>query len=74
VATKERTKEELAWLRVLCPLVVAIDVALIGWAAQSYVTAPALLLGLAYAIVAILTVALGWIARASRRRINQLKD
>lgn len=69
-----RDVEELGWLKIVFAVLVAIDVSLIGWVAQSYHSAAQSHLIFAFAAVVFATIAIVWVNRAALRRFKALED
>lgn len=70
----ERIKEELGWLKLVFGILVAIDVSLIAWLAQSFNAATRILLAVSWTAVLFVTIALAWVNRAAQRRFRELED
>ncbi len=70
----DRIKEEIGWLKVTFAIFVAVDVSMIGWAAQNYTSASVLLLSLITVAVAIVTIVIIVINRRAYKKINRLED
>lgn len=70
----DRLKEELAWLKVVFALLVAVDVSLVGWLAENYHSAAQLLVGCVFAAVVFTTTGVVWVNRAAMRRFRALED
>lgn len=45
----DEIKEEVGWLKLVFAALIAIEVSLIGWLAQNYITAQTLIVGGAFA-------------------------
>lgn len=56
MSESERIKEELAWLKVVFAIGVAVDVSLIAWLAQNYTSANSVTLFMAFIVIIGLTV------------------
>jgi hypothetical protein len=74
VATNDRLKEEIGWLKVVFAVLAAIDASLMGWLAQNYTTASRLLVVAGTAATVAITVGIVRINRLAYRRIKQLED
>ena len=70
----DKIKEEIGWLKVVFGLLVAIDVSLIGWAAQNFDKSPISLLLLAALMVILITCAIVIVNRRAYRKIDELGD
>ena len=70
----DKIKEEIGWLKLVFGLLVAIDVSLIGWAAQNFDNAPISLLLLSAAMVILITCAIVIVNRRAYRKIDELGD
>ena len=70
----DKIKEEIGWLKVVFGLLVAIDVSLIGWAAQKFSGAPISLLSLAAFLVTLVTWAIIAVNRRAYGKIDELGD
>ena len=70
----DRLREEIGWLKVPFGLLFVVDASLLGWVAQSYVTAtPALLLVASIAIIGV-SISIFLINRRAYRRIDDIED
>lgn len=76
MAEIDKLKEEIGWLKVVFGLLIAIDVSLVGWAAQNVFKAQALVPLFALAIVMLLLVT--WVIilinHRAYKKIKQLGD
>jgi uncharacterized membrane protein YGL010W len=70
----DRLKEEIGWLKVIFGILVATDISLIAWLAQSYVKASVLLLISCGFAVVIITVIVIWVNHTAYRKIDELED
>jgi len=70
----DKIKEEIGWLKIIFGLLVAIDVSLIGWAAQNFSKTPTSLLWLAAIMVALVTWAIIVINRRAYKKIDELGE
>lgn len=74
MSQSERIKETLGWLKVVFAALVAIDVSLIAWLAQSFRSTDAVLVVLALIAVAGTTAGIVAVNHAAFRRIAQLEN
>lgn len=70
----ERIKEELAWLRMLFTVGVALDASLIAWVAHNYAVAHVALTTLAVAAIGAITASVVLVSYGATRRFRQLED
>jgi 4-hydroxybenzoate polyprenyltransferase len=64
-------KEELAWLKVVFGVLVAVDVSLVAWVAQNVGSPNRVLVWGAIFAVAVVTAGVVWINRLAYRRIRE---
>jgi hypothetical protein len=74
MAKVDKLKEEIGWLKLLFGILVAIDVSLVGWLAQSYASAHALLVAGAIIATAVVTIGVVRINRNSYSRMKELEN
>lgn len=74
VARIDRLKEEIGWLKVPFGLLVVVDASLLGWLAQSYSTASAVVVFAASIASIAVTAAVFWMNRVAYRRIADLEE
>ena len=74
MAEIDKIKEEIGWLMVIFALLVAIDVSLIGWAAQNFTEVPITLLLLSAIMVILVTSATVVINRRAYKKIDELGE
>jgi 4-hydroxybenzoate polyprenyltransferase len=74
MAEIDKIKEETGWLKVIFALLVAIDVSLIGWAAQKFTGAPIALLLLSAIMVILVTSAIVAVNRRAYKKIDELGE
>lgn len=70
----DKLKEEIGWLKVVFGILVATDISLIAWLAQSHAKANVLLLILCGFAVIVITVIVIWVNHAAYRKIDELED
>lgn len=70
----DEIKEEVGWLKLVFAALIAIEVSLIGWLAQNYITAQTLIVGGAFASVVAIGLGIVWINRTAFRRLRRLRD
>lgn len=70
----DRIKETLGWLKVVFVALVAVDVSLIAWIAQNFVTAENILVVIALLAVVATTGAIVGVNHAAYRRIAELEE
>lgn len=70
----ERIKEEIGWLKLVFGILVAIDVSLVAWLAQTHGTADRVLVLSGLVAVAVVTVAVVWVNRSAVKRFKQLEE
>jgi hypothetical protein len=74
VASIDRLKEEIGWLKVPFGVLVVVDASLLGWLAQSYAeVSPVLVFAGGVATVAI-AGAVFWINRVAYRRMKSIEE
>ena len=69
MAEIDKIKEEVGWLKVIFAILVAIDVSLIGWAAQNFSKTPVTLLILSAIMVMLVTVAIVVVNRRAYKKL-----
>ena len=74
MAEIDKIKEEIGWLKVIFAVLVAVDVSLIGWAAQNFDKAPTALLILSAIMVMLLTSAIVVVNRKAYKKIDELGE
>jgi 4-hydroxybenzoate polyprenyltransferase len=70
----DRIKEGLGWLKVVFVALVALDVSLIAWLAQSFKTAETVLVVLAFIAAVCTTAAIIGINHVAYKRIAELEN
>lgn len=73
-ARLERIKEELAWLRMLFTIGIALDASLIAWVAHNYAVIHAILTTLAVTAIAAITVGIIIVFYGAVRRFRQMEN
>lgn len=74
MASIDRLKEEIGWLKVPFGLLLVVDASLLGWLAQSYATAnPALMFAAGIAIIGV-SISILLINRRVYRRIDDIEE
>ena len=74
MASIDKTKEEIGWLKVTFALLVASGIPLVGWVAQNFFNAPAFLLVVSAILIVAITIAIIAINRKVYRKIDELKE
>jgi hypothetical protein len=74
MAKADKAREELGWLKVVFAVSAAADASLLGWLAQKYSSADALLLAVAIIAAAVLTAYVAWMNTVAYRRIRELEN
>jgi hypothetical protein len=74
MSKSDRIREEIGWLKLVFGVLVAVDVSLLGWLAQNYANADAVLLVVGLVAIVVLTGGIVWVNRAAYRRIEELED
>lgn len=70
----DRLKEEIGWLKVTYAILAAIDISLIAWIVQNYMTTSDVLLTLCGLAVACVSASLVWVTRIAYRRLDELES
>jgi hypothetical protein len=70
----DQIKEEVGWLKLVFAALIAIEVSLIGWLAQNYITARPLIVVGAFVTVVAIGLGIVWVNRTAFRRMRQLRD
>jgi hypothetical protein len=70
----DQIKEEVGWLKLIFAALIAIEVSVIGWLAQNYITARPLIVVGAFVTVVAIGLGIVWVNRTAFRRIRQLRD
>jgi len=70
----DRIKEALGWLRVVFAALVAVDISLVAWLAQSFQRAETVLVVLAFIAVVCTTAAIIGVNHAAYKRIAELEN
>ena len=65
---------DIGWLKVVFAILVAIDISLVGWLAQSYDDAPIVLQILCSVAVVVITGGVVWINIVAYRKIDELEE
>ena len=74
MASVDRIKEEIGWLKVPFGLLAVIDASLLGWLAQSYTTADQVIIFAASGAILVVSGGVFWINRTAYRRIRSIED
>ena len=74
MASISRLKEEIGWLKVWFGLLAVIDASLLGWLAQSYTAANALLLFVACIAILVVSTSIYLIDQKARRCIKDIEE
>lgn len=70
----DQIKEEVGWLKLIFAALIAIEVSLIGWLAQNYVTARPLIVVGAFVTVVAIGLGIIWVNRIAFRRLRRLRE
>ena len=70
----DKLKEEIGWLKVVFAVLVAVDISLVGWPAQSYDIASALLQIICSVAVVVTTGGVAWVNRTAYRKLDELEE
>jgi len=70
----DRIKEALGWLKVVFVALVAVDVSLVAWLAQTFESAENVLVVLAFIAVVCTTAAIVGVNHAAYKRIAELEN
>ncbi len=74
MARVDRIKEEIGWLKVPFGLLAVVDASLLGWLAQYYIKANAILVAAASVAAIVVTISIFQINRIAYRRIDDLEE
>ena len=74
MAKIDRLKEEVGWFKLVFGLLVAIDVALVGWLAQNYASASRVLVVGGVIATAVVTLGVVRVNRVAYHRMKEMGD
>lgn len=69
----DRIKEELAWLKIVFAIFIAIDASLVAWLAQNFDSTSKILVVFGFLGVIFATVVVIWVNRAAIQRFKELE-
>lgn len=73
MSKSDRIKEELAWLKIVFAVFIAIDVSLVGWLAQNFDSTSKILVVFGFLGVIFATVVVIWVNRVAIQRFKELE-
>jgi hypothetical protein len=74
MASIDRLKEEVGWLKVPFGVFVVVDASLLGWLAQSYADVHPVLVFTGVVATIVVTSAVFWINRSAFRRMKRIEE
>ncbi|MGH8474912.1 MAG: hypothetical protein ACRER2_03935 [Methylococcales bacterium] len=73
MSKSDRIKEELAWLKIVFAIFIAIDASLVAWLAQNFDSTSKILVVFGFLGVIFATVVVIWVNRAAIQRFKELE-